>query len=314
MAHGTLDARDLRLVQAVAESGGATAAAKRLHLSQSAVSHQLRGLEERLGIELFRRRGRSLHITAAGRKLVELAHQVLPSLLETELELKRGRGVERTKLRIATQCYTAYHWLPQAFVALAAAHPEVELSLTGEALGDPSAALSGDQLDLALCFAVTKQRGFETVSLFEDELMLAVPRGHALSRQSYVTGSHLAGETLIQAAVSTLERDRVQKALFGNARPAFARVVRVPVAEAALDFVQAGMGVSIVAGFAVSPRVARGDMEVVRLTRHGLRRNWSGVFPKGSLLGAPIRSLLDTLRRQGLPGTEGTRRGRRRSG
>jgi LysR family transcriptional regulator, regulator for metE and metH len=313
MAQGTLDARDLRLVQAVAESGGATAAAKQLHLSQSAVSHQLRSLEERLGIELFRRRGRSLHITAAGRKLVELAHRVLPPLLETELELRRGAGVVRPKLRIATQCYTAYHWLPQAFMALAAEHPEVELTLTSEVLGDPSGALSGDQLDLALCFAPPKQRGFESLSLFEDELMLAVPRGHALSRKPYVTGGHLAGETLIGAAVSPVERERVQKALFGKAPPVFARVVRLPVAEAALDLVQAGLGVSIVTSFAAGPRVARGDLELVRLTRRGMRRSWTGVFPKGSPLSAPIRSLLDTLRRQGLPGTAGPRRGRHRA-
>jgi LysR family transcriptional regulator for metE and metH len=90
MQSGTLEVRDLRLVQAIAESGGATRAARQLHLSQSAVSHQLRGLEQRLGLELFRREGRRLVITAAGQKLVDLAHQVLAPLLQAELELKRG--------------------------------------------------------------------------------------------------------------------------------------------------------------------------------------------------------------------------------
>jgi DNA-binding transcriptional LysR family regulator len=110
-----------------------------------------------------------------------------------------------------------------------------------------------------------------------------------------------------------VERERVQKALFGKAPPVFARVVRLPVAEAALDLVQAGLGVSIVAGFAASPRVARGDLELVRLTRRGMRRSWVGVFPKGTLLRAPIRSLVDTLRRRGLPGTDGPRLGRPRA-
>src|SRR5688500_17231840 len=112
--NGTLEARDLRLVRAIAETGGATRAARHLHLSQSAISHQLRGLEHRLGLPLFRREGRKLVITSAGQRLVELWHQVLGSLLQVELELKRGRLEERRKLRVATQCYTAYHWLPRA--------------------------------------------------------------------------------------------------------------------------------------------------------------------------------------------------------
>src|SRR3954467_10092225 len=107
MQVGTIEARDLRLVQAIVQSGGATRAAKQLGLSQSAVSHQLRGLEERLGLPLFRRQGQRLRITPAGQKLVELAAQVLLPLLQTELELRRGLFRERPKLRVATQCYTA---------------------------------------------------------------------------------------------------------------------------------------------------------------------------------------------------------------
>src|SRR4051812_30315365 len=96
---GSLETRDLRLVRAIAESGGATQAGKQLHLSQSAVSHQLRGLEQRLGLELFRRQGRRLLITNAGQRLVEAAQQVLLPLQQLELELKRGSFRERSKLR-----------------------------------------------------------------------------------------------------------------------------------------------------------------------------------------------------------------------
>lgn len=301
MTSGTLEARDLRLVQAIAESGGVTPAAKRLHLSQSAVSHQLRGLESRLGIELFRREGNRLQISAAGRKLVTLAHQILPTLIQTELDLKRSSIEVRRQLRVATQCNTAYHWLPRVFSALAFAHPEVDLVLTSEVLGDPSEALEADHLDLALCIAPPKRKSFLQLPLFEDELMLAVPRGHALSRKAHVDGRDLASETLIQTMVSPLERDRVGKLLFGNAKPRFARVLRLPTIEGALELVQAGMGVSILAGFILTSRIARGDIQAVRLTRRGLVRSWSGVFRKGSPIAAPIRTTLDQLQRFGPP-------------
>ena len=96
-------------------------------------------------------------------------------------------------------------------------------------------------------------------------------------------------------------RERVLKALFGTGPPTIGRGLRLPVTEAVLDLVQAGMGVSILAGFTLSSRLARGDIEAVRLTRRGLPRSWSGVFRKRSPLLGPIRTLLDQLKHQGLP-------------
>jgi LysR family transcriptional regulator, regulator for metE and metH len=298
MSVGTLETRDLRLVQAIAEAGGATQAARRLHLSQSAVSHQLRGLEERLGLPLFERRGRRLRITAAGNRLVQLAREVLPPLLHAELELKRSLLTERQALRVATQCYTAYHWLPKALQALLTQHPEVELVLQSEVIGDAEDHLKADLADLVLCVSPPSKGPYTRVPLFEDELVLAVPKGHTLARKKYVVGHDLADETLIQNTTNAPGRERVVKVLFGG--PAHVRaVLRVPVTEAVLDLVQAGMGVSIVAKFTLGRRLARGELDVVRLTRSGFPRNWTGVFRRGSAQEAPIRTLLDTLKRQG---------------
>lgn len=302
MDTGTLETRDLRLVQAIAEAGGATQAAKRLHLSQSAVSHQLRGLEERLGLELFRREGRRLHITSAGEKLVQLAQQVLQPLLQVELELKRGAFRERPKLRVATQCHTAYHWLPSALQALMLAHPEVELVLQGELVGDVDEQLRADHADVVLCVLPPRKPTWVSVALFKDELVLAVPRGHALSRKKYIEGDDLAEETLIQNNVSTLVRDHIRRMVFGE-HGRVKHVLRLPATEAVLDLVQAGLGVSIMPGFALGARVQRGELEAVRLTRRGFPRAWTGVFRKGSALEAPTRTLLTTLKRHGIPTT-----------
>jgi DNA-binding transcriptional LysR family regulator len=130
--------------------------------------------------------------------------------------------------------------------------------------------------------------------------LLAVPHGHFLARKKYVDGDDLAGQTLIQTNISSIERERVIKLLF-RGEPKFERVVRLPVAEAVLDLVQAGLGVSIAAGFTLTRRLERGELEAVRLTRRGLSRAWSGAFRKGSRLEGPIRTLVSALHRQGLP-------------
>lgn len=301
--NGSLEARDLRLVQAIAETGGATRAARRLHLSQSAVSHQLRALEERLGVELFRREGRKLVITAPGDRLLQLSHPVLSSLLQAELELKRGLVRERPKLRVGTQCYTAYHWLPRAVTALLGQYPELDLHLQGEGLGDAAEALNDDKVDLALCLLPPQRGPFLRVPLFRDELVVAVAPGHRLAGKEFVDPCDLQQETLIQHNISPLERERVQRLIFGGERVAFARVMRLPVTDAVLDLVQAGLGVSILAGFTLAPRIGRGELKAVRITRGGVFRQWTGVLRKASPLARPIRTLLGALKASG-PGAK----------
>lgn len=297
MSTGSLDARDVRLVQAIVEAGGATAAAKQLHLSQSAVSHQLRGLEERLGVKLFERFGKRLQVTPAGQRLIDVGQQVLAPLLQLELELKRSALQHRTKLRLGTQCNTAYHWLPKVLTTLMTEHPEVDLVLAGDAVGDPSSALAGGELDLVLSVAGAVRSRFVQVPLFRDELVLVVPGGHPLSAKKYVDGQDLLDQTLIVGNTSSLERQRVGKLIFGT-DGAPARVLRVPVVEAVFELVQAGMGVSIQPTFALGDRLSTARLAAVRLTHTGIRRNWAGVFCKTSPLVAPIATLLNALKHQ----------------
>jgi LysR family transcriptional regulator, regulator for metE and metH len=299
MLNGSLETKDLRLVLAIAEAGGATRAARLLHLSQSAVSHQLRGLEQRLGQNVFERSGKRLSITPAGERLLQLARDVLRPIALAEQELRRGVIRERTRLRLATQCYTAYHWLPPAISALAAEHPNVELSISNEAPADFLDAIDGDGLDLGLCIFPPRGARLERMKLFDDELVLAVPRTHPLAKKPFVTGADLVRETLIMNEVASAERERVRKTLFRRGEQP-AGVMRVPFSEAIVELVSAGLGVSIMASFTLRAAVRRGDLDTVRLTRHGLRRTWSGVFRRTSPLKAAIVTLLEAVKRQGI--------------
>ena len=112
-----VEVRHLRLVAAIADSGSLTRAGDRLHLTQSALSHQLRDIESRLGAALFLRVGKRLVLTPAGERLLASARDVLDRLQQTELEI-RELGKERGGvLRLTTECYTCYHWLPPSAMA-----------------------------------------------------------------------------------------------------------------------------------------------------------------------------------------------------
>lgn len=296
-----LETRDLRLVHAIAEADGATRAAVLLSVSQSAVSHQLRNLEERLGVVLFERRGRKLRITPAGERLVQLSRDVLLPLSLAELELRRGAARHRPKLRLATQCYTAYDWLPRALSALVSRHPEVDLVIAQDVSGDVATALREHRLDVALCVDPPTGRTLERKVLFQDELVLGVARGHELARRPYVLGRDLRSLTLIQSTVDPSQRERIRKLLFRDGE-SFGRVVRVPVTDAILELIGAGMGVGILPEYALRPRKLRFELETVRLTEKGLRRTWSAVFERKSALAGPIATLLAALAGNGANG------------
>ena len=118
-----LEIRHLRLVAAVADVGSLTRAGDRLHLTQSALSHQLRDIEARLGAALFLRVGKRLVLTPAGERLLASASDVLERLEQAEQDIREMGRDRAGVLRLTTECYTCYHWLPPLLLATAAVSP-----------------------------------------------------------------------------------------------------------------------------------------------------------------------------------------------
>src|SRR6476620_9522148 len=140
----------LQLVAAVADLGSLTRAGDRLHLTQSALSHQLRDIEGRLGAPLFLRVGKRLVLTPAGERLLASARDVLERLEQTEREI-RQMGKERAGvLRLTTECYTCYHWLPPLLIRFRKKFPRVEVRIDVFADTPPTENLLAGKLDLAI--------------------------------------------------------------------------------------------------------------------------------------------------------------------
>src|SRR5438132_436364 len=167
-----LEVRHLRLVEAVADVGSLTRAGDRLHLTQSALSHQLRDIESRLGAALFLRVGKRLVLTPAGERLLGSARDVLGRLQQTEQDI-RDLGRDRAGvLRITTECYTCYHWLPPLLQRYRRTFPRVEVRIDVEATGRPLPMLLNGKLDLAIVSSPARDRRLVSRPLFEDELVV----------------------------------------------------------------------------------------------------------------------------------------------
>ena len=297
-AHGDrvrLEVRHLKLVRAVVREQSLTRAAAHLHLTQPALSHQLAELESRLGTALFLREGRRLRPTPAGDRLVETAEAILPELERAEHDLAGLDGAGGGVIRVSTQCYTAYHWLPSALEDFGRRFPTVSVQIVVEATRRPLPALLEGRLDLAIVSTRSGNRLVEHHPLFDDEMVAVMAPDHPLAASATLKAAQFASETVILYAIPIRSSDLFQRFLLpAGVMPA--RVVHVELTEAIVELVRAGQGIAAMARWAIAPDVRSGRVVVRRLGRQGLRRHWYAAVRARR---APdyLRAFIDQVRR-----------------
>ncbi|MGK3966806.1 LysR family transcriptional regulator [Sorangium sp. So ce118] len=290
-----LEIRHLRLVRAIAEEGGPTRAAARLHLTQSAVSHQLAELEGRLGVALFTRVRRQLKLTPAGARLLDAARTMLVDLARVERDLQYAGSRRREAFRIVVECFTTYHWLPPVLSALATDHPHVDARIALEARREPVAALLRGEIELAIVSSPVRDRALVVEPLFDDEWTVIVPPSHPLAARPYVTATELGQEKLLTHDAPRSDVERLRE-LLASERAPMPFAARVPLTDVLVELVKAGLGVGLVSRWAVAPAIARGEVVARRLTRDGLAERWTAVYRRDAAARFPLARFVELLR------------------
>jgi LysR family transcriptional regulator for metE and metH len=293
-----LELRHLKLVEAIAIEGAMTRAAARLNITQSALSHQLAGLEEALGVSLFRRVPRGMILTAAGEKMLDCARVVLPTVRETRELVTAGETKAQGTLRISTECYTCYHWLPSRLKAFQASFPRVEVKIVVEATRRPVEALLAGELDLALVSDLPTGAAVSSRPLFEDELVAIVSPEHRLAQRRNLRPHDFAMEHLITYSVPIRQLSFYQQFLHpANVTPA--RVSRVDLTEAIVEMVKANLGIAVFARWAVARHLNAATLKALPLGRRGFQRKWYAVTVKSRRPSAHLDSFVDLLTEKG---------------
>ena len=192
-----LEVKHLKLVQAIQQERSITRAGTRLHLTQSAVSHQLKEIEDRLRTPLFLRARHQLTLTLAGQRVLNSAAVVLDELKRAEEDIATLAGSPRGTVRISTQCYTAYHWLPKLVRKFSAKHPHVSVEIKVDATYRAIDALLEGALDVALTNELEENERLHFQSVFGDELVAVMPENHRLSQREYLRAQDFAEESLV---------------------------------------------------------------------------------------------------------------------
>jgi LysR family transcriptional regulator, regulator for metE and metH len=289
-----LEIRHLKLVVAVAEAGSVTAASKRLHVTQSALSHQLRDAEERIGAPLFLRLSKRMVPTPAGERLLRSARTVLKELDLTARELGNN-GESAGLIRISTECYTCYHWLPSLLREFRKKYPKVEISILAEATHDPLLALREGRLDVGVVSGDVTDNAMRVDDLFHDDLLLVMSPDHKLANKKSVRPQELAGENVIIYPPRN-ESTFLNKVIFpAGVRPG--AVLEVTLTEAILELASAGMGIGFIARWAAAPYVKNHRLAARPLANGGYRRSWRAVTVASSPRPAYLEEFITLLRR-----------------
>ncbi len=202
-----LELRHLRSLLAIHEGGNLAQAAKRLHLTQSALSHQIKAVERYFGTALFLRNTKPLQLTPAGRQLVGLAGSVLPEVERAENELKRiAKGVSG-RLHLAIECHACFEWLMPVLDGYQQKWPEVEVDIRLEMSFDPIPALQKGEVDLVITSDPLTLPDLLFEPLFDYEALLVMASCHPLAERPYIEPEDLAQHTLITYPVNRLRLD-----------------------------------------------------------------------------------------------------------
>jgi LysR family transcriptional regulator for metE and metH len=264
-----IEIRHLKTLVALRDTGSLVDAADRVHLTQSALSHQIKDLEERLDCKIFLRKTKPPRFTSAGRRLLDLADDILPLLGHAERDIARLSGGEAGRLHIAIECHSCFQWLVPCIDQFRTNWPEVELDLTGGFNFAPLPALARGDLDLVVTSDPVPLSGLDYVPLFSYEALLVLGARHPLLNQMRIQPQDLSDQTLI---VYPVGRDRLD--VFTRfLDPADIEPQSVRTAELTpmmLQLVASGRGVACLPNWAVTEYLPTGNIAVRPLGEKGL--------------------------------------------
>ncbi|MDR7376730.1 LysR family transcriptional regulator for metE and metH [Rhodoferax ferrireducens] len=256
MVQSPLEFRHLRTLVALRDAGSLVRAAQLLNLTQSALSHQIKLLEDRYAAPLFERKSVPPQFSAAGLRLLALADTLLPQIAEAERDVARLLDGQTGQLRIAVECHTCFDWLMPAMDAFRHRWPEVELDIVSGFHADPIGLVHQNRADVAIVSELDEAEAVDYHPLFSFEIRALLAHTHPLAAKPYLVAEDFADQTLITYPVPDEMLDIVRQVL----EPAGVRVARrtTELTIAMLQLVASGRGLAALPLWAVQGYLDRG--------------------------------------------------------
>jgi DNA-binding transcriptional LysR family regulator len=286
-----IEIKQLKIFATVVEVGSFTGAGERLDVSQSAISQQIRALEEELGVPLLMRTAKSLHITPAGDILLHCARHVLDRVDETRRLLEEHAHGRGGLVRIGTPEPPCNYLLPEILVELKRRFPRIDARVISGHTSQTLARLQAGELDVALLPLPVEAEKLRVVEVGRDELVAVVPPDHSWTAMPFVTARDFEKEPLLvydrasQITELTLE--------FLLAEGVFPRIAaEIDHLEALKDLAQKRLGVAVIPAWSANREIAAGLLAPVQLGPTGITRSWGVLHTDLQPYPATLRALV----------------------
>lgn len=275
-----LEFRHLRTIKAIHDEGGLARAAERLHITQSALSHQIKGLEEQAGMELFVRRSKPMKLSAAGTRLLRLAEDILPRIAAMEDEFSGLRAGKTGRMHIAIECHACFDWLLPVLEAFRLAWPDVDVDIRPGLQFEALPALQREEVDLVVSSDPVELAGVDFSDLFDYEPVFVCAADHPLAAKPFIEAHDFEDQTLITYPVERSRLDVFSQLLFpAGVEPR--RIRQVELSAVILLLVASGRGVSVLPDWVVRATNKNASLVTRPLTETGIRRGLYGATRSG---------------------------------
>lgn len=266
-----IELRHLRTIKAIDEAGSLARAADRLHITQSALSHQIKHLEEQTGVELFVRRSKPMQLTAAGRRLLQTAEKILPEMAALEEQFKGILSGKTGRLHIAIECHACFEWLFPVLEQFRKAWGEVDVDIRPGLAFDALPALQKEEVDLVVSSDPEDIPGVEFIPLFDYAPVFVAAATHPLAQKEWVEAADFDGETLITYPVDRARLDVFTELLTpAGVEPAAQR--QVELTAVILLLVASNRGVAVLPDWVVREVKYSSDYVTRPITENGLTK------------------------------------------
>ncbi len=266
-----IEFRHLRTVRAVHEYGGLARAAEQLNITQSALSHQIKGLEDQTGVELFVRRSKPMKLSVAGKRMLRLANKVLPEVEALESEFDGLRSGSAGRLHIAIECHACFEWLFPVLERFRKKWPDVDVDIRPGLAFDAMPALQKEDVDLVVSSDPDDLPGIAFSHLFNYHPVFVASAQHPLADKDWIDAGDFRGQTLITYPV---ERSRLDifSQLLTPAKVEPESIRQAELTAVILLLVASNRGVSVLPDWVVREVKYSSDYITRPLTKSGLTR------------------------------------------
>jgi LysR family transcriptional regulator for metE and metH len=286
-----MDIRHLKMVKEVAKHGNLTKASEHLFLSQSALSHQLKDVEDYFKTQIFIRQKKQMILTNTGKVILEAGEKILSELETTKNKIQMLTDKNAGEIRISTECYTSYHWLSGFLSEFRTLYPKVHIHINPDATYNSEKALLDDKIDIGIVEDNLNPK-LNYTPLFRDEFVAVVHNDHPMAALRWVEPENFYGEDYIMYNIPD-EISTVFKTIFKKGQPK--KVYKIALTEAIIQMVKAGIGVSVLPHWIVAPHIESGELTAVPLTRKGMKRTWYAATLKNKELPPYINVFIKNL-------------------